>query len=56
MVHGLMILCDGNFIKVRSYFGRREEFYHALRIFFWAFEFQSWNDFLLFLIAHARGG
>jgi hypothetical protein len=24
--------------------------------FFWAFEFQNWDDFLLFIIAHARGG
>jgi hypothetical protein len=29
---------------------------HALRTFFWAFEFQSWDDFLLFIITHARGG
>ena len=56
LVHGLMILCDGNFIKARSYFGRREEFCNALRTFFWAFEFQSWDDFLLFVITHARGG
>ena len=56
MVHALMILCDERFIQARSYFGRREEFYNALRTFFWAFEFQGWNDFLLFVIAHARGG
>ena len=56
LVHGLMILCDEQFIQARSYFGRREEFYNALRTFFWAFEFQSWDDFLLFVITHARGG
>jgi hypothetical protein len=56
MVHGLMIRCDENFIKVRSYCGRRDECYNALRTFFWAFEFQSWDDFLLFVITHARGG
>jgi hypothetical protein len=56
MVHGLMILCDENFIKARSYFGRRDEFHNALRTFFRAFEFQSWDDFLLFVITHARGG
>jgi hypothetical protein len=56
LVHGLMILCDESFIKARSYFGRRDEFYNALRTFFWAFEFQGWEDFLLFVITHARGG
>ena len=56
MVHGLMLLCDETFIKVRSYFGRMEEFYNTLRTFFWAFEFQGWEAFLLFVIAHARGG
>jgi hypothetical protein len=56
LVHGLMILCDEKFIEARTYFGRREEFYNALRTFFWAFEFQSWEDFLLFVIVHARGG
>jgi hypothetical protein len=56
LVHGLMILCDEDFIKARSYFGRRDEFYNALRTFFWAFEFRSWDGFLLFVITHARGG
>lgn len=56
LVHGLMVLCDENFIKARSYFGRRDEFYNALRTFFWAFEFQSWDDFLIFVIKHAKGG
>jgi hypothetical protein len=56
LVHGLMILCDENFIKARSYFGRRAEFYNTLCAFFWAFEFKSWDDFLLFLITHAKGG
>jgi hypothetical protein len=56
LVHGLMILCDEKFQKVRSYFWRREEFHNALSIFFWAFEFQRWDDFLLFVITHARGG
>ncbi|MDR1900779.1 MAG: hypothetical protein LBQ88_00655 [Treponema sp.] len=56
VVHGLMILCDEDFIKDRSYFGRREEFYNTPRTFFRAFEFQTWEDFLLFVIAHARGG
>jgi hypothetical protein len=56
MAHGLMILCDEKFIKARSYFGRGDEFYNALRAFFWAFEFQGWDDFLLFVITHARGG
>ncbi|MDR1901208.1 MAG: hypothetical protein LBQ88_02845 [Treponema sp.] len=56
LVHGLMILCDEDFINARSYFGRREEFYKALRTFFRAFEFQTWEDFLLFVTAHARGG
>jgi hypothetical protein len=56
LVHGVLILCDDNFIKARSYFGRRDEFYNALRTFFWAFVFQSWEDFLLFVITHARGG
>jgi hypothetical protein len=51
-----MILCDENFIKTRSYFGRRDEFYNAMRTFFWAFEFQGWDDFLPFVITHARGG
>jgi hypothetical protein len=56
LVHGLMILCDRNFKKARSYFERRDEFHNALRAFFRAFEFQSWDDFLLFVIIHARGG
>jgi hypothetical protein len=56
LVHGLMILCDEDFIKARGYFGRRDEFYNALRTFFWAFEFQTWEYLLLFVIAHARGG
>jgi hypothetical protein len=56
LVHGLMILCGEKFIKARSYFGRRDEFYNALRTFFWAFEFRSWDDYLLFVITHARGG
>jgi hypothetical protein len=56
MVHGLMILCDERFKRARSYFGRREEFYNALRTFFRAFEFPSWDDFLLFVITHAKGG
>jgi hypothetical protein len=51
-----MVLCDGNFIKARSYFGRRAEFYNALRAFFWEFEFQSGDDFPLFVITHAKGG
>ncbi|MDR1900962.1 MAG: hypothetical protein LBQ88_01585 [Treponema sp.] len=55
-VQGLMILYDENFKKARSYFGRREEFYNAPRTFFRAFEFQTREDFLLFVIAHARGG
>ncbi|MDR1904158.1 MAG: hypothetical protein LBQ88_17965 [Treponema sp.] len=54
LVHGLMILCDETFTKARSYFGRREEFYNALRAFFWVFEFQTRVDFLLFVSAHAR--
>jgi hypothetical protein len=33
-----------------------ESFGIMLRIFSWAFEFQSWDDFLLFVITHARGG
>jgi hypothetical protein len=56
LVHGLMLLCDENFIKARSYFGRRDEFYNALRTIFWLFEFQSWEDFLNFVITRARGG
>jgi hypothetical protein len=56
LVHGLMILCDENFKSARSYFGRKAEFYNALRTFFWSFEFQSWDDFLLFVIYHAKGG
>jgi hypothetical protein len=56
LTHGLMILCDEKFIKVRSYFRRREEFYNALRAFFWAFDFPSWKQFLLFVISHAKGG
>jgi hypothetical protein len=56
LVHGLMILCDQDFTKARGYFGRRDEFYNALRTFFWAFEFQTWEDLLLSVIAHARGG
>ncbi|MDR1229996.1 MAG: hypothetical protein LBK61_01200 [Spirochaetaceae bacterium] len=56
LVHGLMILCDENFKSARSYFGRKAEFYNALRTFFWSFEFQSWDDFLLFVICHAKGG
>jgi hypothetical protein len=56
LVHRLMILCDEKFIKARSYFGRREEFYNAMRTFFWAFEFQTREDFLLFVTAHAGGG
>ena len=56
LVHGVLLRCDETCIKGRSYFGRRGEFYHALRTFFWAFEFQSWDDFLLFVITHARGG
>ena len=56
LVHGVMTLCGENFIKARSYFGRRDEFHNALRTFFWAFEFKSWEDFLLFVISHARGG
>jgi hypothetical protein len=56
LVHGAMILCDENFIKARSYFGRRDEFYKALRTFFRAFVFPDWDDFLLFVISHARGG
>ncbi|MDR1957073.1 MAG: hypothetical protein LBQ30_09505, partial [Treponema sp.] len=56
LVHGLMIGCDEDFTKARSYFGRKEEFYNVLRTFFWAFEFETWEDVLLFVIAHARGG
>ncbi|MDR1904290.1 MAG: transposase family protein [Treponema sp.] len=56
LVHGLMLLCDENVIKARSYFGRRDEFYNALRTFFRAFEFQTWENFLLFVTAHAGGG
>ncbi|GHU39466.1 hypothetical protein FACS1894190_04260 [Spirochaetia bacterium] len=55
-IHGLMILCDENFIKARSCFGRRDEFYNALRTFFRAHLFQSWEDFLSFVIIHAKGG
>ena len=55
LIHGLMILCDDNFITARSYFGRGDEFYNALRTFFWAFTFQTWDDFLIFVIAHAKG-
>jgi hypothetical protein len=54
-VHGLMILCDEDFIKARRHFGRRDEFYSALRTFFWAFEFQTWEDLLLSVIAQTRG-
>jgi hypothetical protein len=50
LVHGLMIPCDEDFIKARSYFGRRDEFYKTLRTFFRAFEFQTWEDFLLFVL------
>jgi hypothetical protein len=56
LVHGVLILCDENFIKARSYFRRRDEFYSALRTFFWAHLFPSWEEFLLFIISHARGG
>jgi hypothetical protein len=56
LVHGLMILCDEDFIKAREYFGRRDEFYNALRMFFRTFEFQTWEYFLLSVIAQTRGG
>jgi hypothetical protein len=56
LVHGIMIGWDENFIKARVYFVRGDKCYKALRTFFWAFEFPSWGDFLLFVIAHARGG
>jgi hypothetical protein len=56
LVHSLMMLCDEKFMDARSYFGRRDEFYNALRTFFWAFEFPSWEDLLNFVIAHAKGG
>jgi hypothetical protein len=56
LVHGLTILRDENFKKARSYFGRRDEFRNTLRTFFWAFEFQSWDDLLLSVITHAKGG
>jgi hypothetical protein len=55
-VHWLMILCDENFQKARSYFGRRTEFRDTFRTFFRAFEFQSRDDFLLFITTYARGG
>jgi hypothetical protein len=55
-VHGLMILCDEDFIKARGYFGRRDEFHNALRMFFRAFGFQTWEDLLLSVIAQTRGG
>jgi hypothetical protein len=48
-VHGLMILWDETFIKVRSYFGWRDEFYNALKTFFRAFEFQSGEIFCFLL-------
>jgi hypothetical protein len=55
-IHGLMILCDEDFIKARGYFGRRDKFYNAPRTFFRAFEFQTWEYLLLSVIAQTRGG
>jgi hypothetical protein len=44
-----MILCDENFIKTRSCFGRRDEFYNALRIFFWGLSSQTGMTFCCLL-------
>jgi hypothetical protein len=55
-IHGLMILCGEDFIKACGYFGRRDEFYNALRTFFRAFGFQAWEYLLLFVTAPAGGG
>jgi hypothetical protein len=55
LVHTLMALCDKTFIVARSYFRRRDEFFNTLRTFFWVFQFHSWDDFLLFVITHAKG-
>jgi hypothetical protein len=46
---------EGRWQVERSYFRRRDEFFNALRTFFWAFQFQSWDDFLLFVITRAKG-
>ena len=54
--HGVMILCDENFIKAKSCFGRRDVFYNNLRTFFWAFEFHSLEELLLFLIDRVKVG
>jgi hypothetical protein len=35
--------------------GQFDLYLNALRTFFWAFQFQSWDDFLLFVITHAKG-
>jgi hypothetical protein len=53
--HGLMILCDERYIKARACFGRRDEFFNALRFAFFWFEHQSWEDFMRFIIPDGSG-
>jgi hypothetical protein len=54
--HGLMQLCDELYIRARACFGRRDEFFNALRFAFIRFEHSSWEDFLHFIHPGAPGG
>jgi hypothetical protein len=54
--HGLMILCDRQYMKTRACFGRRDEFFNALRFAFFRFEHKSWEDFMRFIIPDGPGG
>jgi len=54
--HGLMILCDLLYMKARACFGRRDEFFNALRFAFFRFEHKSWEDFMRFIVPDGPGG
>jgi hypothetical protein len=48
-MHGIMHLLDEEYQKARRSFGRRDEFFAALRFSFQRFLHQSWEDFMRFV-------
>jgi hypothetical protein len=56
LLHGLMLLAEEDYQKIWAAFGRRETFFEALRFSFRRFLYESWEEFLSFVLGDELGG
>jgi hypothetical protein len=56
MMHGMLQLLDEDYQKARAAFGRRDEFFSALRFAFRRFLHNSWEDFMIFVLGDEPDG